>query len=774
MLALAPIRKSKGQTVSLLILLTVAGTLLYLGLSLSLNVATLFEKKAEELGSPDAVMALQDTIYTEADADFFRGDPRVLSVETVRALAFPHAEADYAGNALSLNILLLGENTLAETRRFVGEKLPDAENPVYLPNLFRTGGGFRLGDEFNVRYGGAAHTFTVAGFFEDIHLGYINIGITTIVLPDPYAFGAGLENPPVPCTLILPRVHDKEDSVIINDFISEKMQNTNPASLNNAFFSGTWFQNSKTASTLTVEIASGIMILFSLLIVIVGLIVVQFRIVNAIEDDMQNIGALKAAGYTSGQVIGGFLTQFLLVALVGCGLGVLLSQAVLPLISAAFATQSGLVWEWGFDASAAILALAIIAGTVLLTSLWATRRIQTLHPIIALRGGVTTHSFKKNRFPLDKARGGLWFLLAMKAMHLKQSVSIALICAAVTFASAVFTVLYYNVGVEDTAFIELVMNNYCDAYVDILPEANPQRAIKEIRAAEGVKKAVFYSSSSAPQVGNRFVNVSVTENYNDLRDVYIYEGRSPKHSNEIAIGGVMASELGLTIGDKVAVSYTGETTEYFISGLGQNAENNGWTAQLTQDGVKRMNPLYQSWSVNVYAEEGTDLAVLCERLRVLLGNRASRVLSIEDETVRLDTYIDLIFLVTVLILSITALVIALVLYLTVKTSILRRRRALGIQKAVGYTTGQLTRQISAGFMPPVLCGVIAGGFFAGCFANDVFNVLFRSIGFMRVNFIVLPSLVAAIVALIGCFAYAVALTVSWRIRRINAYTLITE
>ncbi len=45
---------------------------------------------------------------------------------------------------------------------------------------------------------------------------------------------------------------------------------------------------------------------------------------------------------------------------------------------------------------------------------------------------------------------------------------------------------------------------------------------------------------------------------------------------------------------------------------------------------------------------------------------------------------------------------------------------------------------------------------------------------MRVNFTVLPILVAAVAALIGCFAYAVALTVSWRIRKINAYRLVTE
>lgn len=774
MLALAPIRKSKGQTMSLLILLTVAGALLYLGLTLALNTGNFFNRKAAELNAADIVVTIQDGIFSEADLSYFNDNPKVQTVETVETIAIPDMNVEYAGKSLVRSIVFIDEKKLGGmlSPRFVGEKRPVGDYSVYLPYVFHAGGGFELGDTITLKSGTKDYTLTIAGFFEDIYFGYLGVGATGMILPEYDSFVETLDAP-ANCFTLFVRCYEQKDAELYNDYLFDKVINTDPALREVAYLSGTYYQSIMQYSTMTMNIISVIIILFSILIVVVALVVAQFRITNSIEDDMANIGSLKAMGYTSRQIISGILTQYSLISFVGCGLGILLSTAISPILSAAFESQNGLVWDMGVDVNAAALAIAVIAASVLLTSLWAARRIRSLHPIIALRGGITTHSFKKNHFPLDTSKGGLGLLLALKSMKLKQGISIAIICMTVTFASSVFMILYYNAGVDNTAFINLIVSEYLDETVVLSSHADPWQTLEDIQNIAGVKNAAFFSYDMV-QVERKLVVANITENFDDLTGIFIYEGRSPKHGNEIAIGGKMAADLAKSIGDKITISYQGGTADFYISGLGQDTNNNGWTVQFTIEGARRMNPDYMPPVINVYAEKGTNLNDLCERLRLGLGSRADSVTSVEDSMVTIDTYVNLFFIITVSILSVTTLVIALVLYLIIKTSISRRRRMLGIQKAVGFTTGQLMRQIAVSFMPPVIGGVCLGGVLGCIYANPVFSVLFRSIGIMRTDFIIVPALIVMTVALIGVFAFFVAMAVSWRVRKITAYALVSE
>lgn len=304
MLALAPIRKNKGQTFSLLILLVVAGALLYLGLMLTLNTGKFFDKKAEEQGAADIVVKLQDTIFSEADVAYFRDNPKVQSVETVETIIFPVAKIEYAEGKISQNLVFINEKMLGGmlSPHFVGERLPADADSVYVPYILHAGGGFDLGDAITIEYGGRNYKLKISGFFEDVYFGYISGGSLGMILPDYDEFVSRLESP-IHCSTLFIRVYDKRDAEMYRDYSFDKALSTDPALLSSSFKSGTYYQENKQYSTTTMNIMSVIIVLFSILIVVVALIVVRFRITNSIEDDMANTGSLKAAGFTSGQII---------------------------------------------------------------------------------------------------------------------------------------------------------------------------------------------------------------------------------------------------------------------------------------------------------------------------------------------------------------------------------------------------------------------------------------------------------------------------------------
>ncbi len=116
------------------------------------------------------------------------------------------------------------------------------------------------------------------------------------------------------------------------------------------------------------SVISSMMVAFAAVIVIVCLSVIRFRISTSIEDDMLQIGSLKAIGYTSGQIIGSIVLQFSGIALLGSIAGIALSYLTTPSLSDAFAHQSGFLWAQGFDGIIGGITLGTILCIVLLVA----------------------------------------------------------------------------------------------------------------------------------------------------------------------------------------------------------------------------------------------------------------------------------------------------------------------------------------------------------------------------------------------------------------------
>ena len=105
-----------------------------------------------------------------------------------------------------------------------------------------------------------------------------------------------------------------------------------------------------------------------------------------------------------------------------------------------------------------------------------------------------THSFKRNPFPLEKAKGGLHFVLACKTMVMnsKQNIMIAFIIVAITFASVFSIVLYYNVATDKTAFVHLIGVETSNVIVQSKSAADSKKLLADIEQMDGVAKTAIW------------------------------------------------------------------------------------------------------------------------------------------------------------------------------------------------------------------------------------------------------------------------------------------
>lgn len=786
MLAKANLRKSKSQTIGMLLLILLAAMLLNIGLVMYFRMGAFFDQRADELNSPHFMsfrLAEEVDEHAEERRAFIRDFPNVTAYEEQRVLV-------YVGNIITEGAsrygwIIIADGTEAQQEQqmnpplLLGDSLPLTGNAIYLPYFMSFDAGVELGGDVLLEFGGEELHFTLAGATEEIMFGTVMNTVWRV-----YVTGEVFEElyekfPDERRTMTSVRTETEFDAELLLASYFSEFARVGLVWINT-------HEGARRARTDVPLIAALLIAVFSLILMVVAIVSIRFRIVNGIEENMTNIGAQKAVGYRNGQIIGAIVLQFGLVALGGGLLGILAAQPVFPLVTGVIRSMFALPWNPAFDIPMMAASLAAVLISVALFAYITSLRINKLHPLIALRGGITTHSFHKNPAPLDKTPGILVVLLALKQLltNKKQAIMVSLIIGVVTFAAVSGLAAHYNINMNRDNFIRAITGQTPDVVfsLDITDEYERLELRERLRARPEVVKS--YSGGSGG--GGRTMTIDGMNFFISFIDDFIYltgyelvEGRFPLHDNEIALSAVALTMLGKNIGDWVSITGGGFDdeagefeVEYLVTGITQSMNHRG---MLGLAAARRAFPQLQFRQLNVHLSAGTDIDAFIEIVMEAEADVISSALSIPALTdEQFGPTGDMFAAVTAAILLVVGVVVILVLYLVIKTSILRRRRELGIQKAVGFTTLQLMNQIALSLTPAILAGTVigaSGGYFG---FNPIFVAVTQGMGISRTN---MPSplgwTVVMCVALIA-LSYAVSMLIAWRIRKISAYALVTE
>jgi len=509
----------------------------------------------------------------------------------------------------------------------------------------------------------------------------------------------------------------------------------------------------------------------------VNLIVIRFRIVNSIEENMTNIGVLKSMGYRSRQIVASYVLQFGGIALVGAVPGLVASYAFLPLISRMLLPLIALDWAPAFSAGMAAIPLLVVLFAVCLIAYISARRIGKLHPLAALRGAISQKNITRTVLPLDNSRGPLSFLLALKYLlrNKKQAIAITVIIAAVTMASVAGIAVDYNMNEGRDGFARALMGELPDANYTLKTGVDGEAFRRRMIERPDVRKAIAYDSFYQILVEDYSVAVVVTEDCSLLEGKTLLEGRHPENEREVALGTAISKVSGKRPGDTVTIKVGEREEDYVVTGVVQYMNFNGFNGIMTGDGVNRVDPGFTFESYNVYIAEGVNIGAALDSLEASEnGNIGASFRSAEQLDAVLGSMSGIFAAVAAGIVAVTGFVVILTLYVTIKTVLLRKRRELGVQKALGFTTMQLMNQNALSFTPIILAGVALGAVAGYFLLNPMMGALLGSVGVVKTELPVPLGRTFAISGLLMAFAYIVSMALSLRIRKVSAYALVTE
>lgn len=776
-LALANIRKSKSATASLFIFILVAALLLNIGLMVITQINVFYDSKVEQLKDPHIQVMMDDASYQSTHEQFITNYPGVTEIETEEMIIMNNAKYQF-GNSELTNVAAIFN---ADYIRSIGAlKLIEKHNTssahdIFISYSFKTNGGYELGDNFTITYQDKDYEYRIAGFFESTMMGTTNVGVMKFMLPESsyQTLANELDNTSKGLMISAVMEDQKQSTKLINDFNNEFSQPT--ADEKSSYIFGLDIEMVKSVNTLTINIIAMILLAFAAIIVFVSLIVIKYRVSNSIEDEMTNIGALKAIGYTSRQILSSIILQFVVITFCASFVGVALSYALMPFIGNIITTLSGLMWIQTFDMVINLISIFIVISCVVIVTLISAFRVRKILPVAALRGGIQTHNFRKNHFPLEKTGGGLHVLLAIKSMlsNVKQNVMIVLIIIALTFASVFSVVLYYNIASDKTAFVNLFGAELANVMLFVESDAETRDLLSDIEQMDQVRKVNILDSIST-KIDGQTVSMNITDSYDQLENDTVYEGRQPKYENEISLSWVVSNQINKGIGDIVDVEYGTGTVSFLVTGISQSMSNLGLAAALTMDGMQQLDTDYKGTTLYVYLD-GRSNKNFIENVQKQYGDDIVDTLDIDENLEsQIRMYTTAIFAVMMMVLTITVVVVAMILYLVIKTMIIKRKKEFGIMKAIGYSTIQLMHQISISFVPVIIAGVTIGGVLGYFYTNPMLSVFLSSAGVKRLDFIVhMPSILILCVGIL-ILAYVVSMFVSFKIREISPYSLITE
>lgn len=766
------IHKSRGQLISMLLIIISAVALMNTGATTFFAFETIMNEKIEKLNAPHIAMIIKKDGYRPAYEDYLKSDLHMAGTSAEDVLYLPQAAFSFGGGKLSHSIVIQNADLSREMApmSLVGGSDETYSDSIFAPYILHTGGGYDVGDTLTLEYMHSEYSFHIAGFFEDIMFGTINVGALSFYMPEPLYKRFMAECPAEPAVLLSGRLTDPIYCAGVYEGISAAYSEDGNV---------LWMMSADLAKyvrSISINIASTVMIAFALIIAIVALIVIRFRINDSIQDDIKDIGSLKAVGYTNFQIKASILLQFLGVTFIGGLLGLVISFLIMPVISMIYSSQTGLPWNQGFSFTSGAACLLIIMLAVVFDVLLSSRKVKDLSPIAAIRGDTETRGLKKNYFPLDKAKSNLQFLLGAKYMmqNLRQNILISVIIAAVTYTSAFGLVFYYNMAVDSGNFIGTIVGEVCSVGVEPLSNFDASKLRDEIAVMPGVRKALIFDGVWVLVDEEAYV-ANVTEDFDGLEGGMLTDGRYPKSPNEVALGATLSKKLGKGIGDMIRIKKNEKVAEYEICGLIQSGNYMGKILALSGAGIGRVDPDYTPSFIYIYLNEGEPADIFVQTLENRYGGAIDTPINM-DELLKGQTgsYVAITQLVAVALLIITGLIVALVLYFIIKTTITRRKRFLGIQKALGFTTFQLMQQIALGFLPVVATGSVFGVVAGYAGINPMLSTMFRAIGIMRFEMVMAHLWLVLLCAGMVVFSYAVVIAVSYRIRGISPYALVTE
>ncbi len=758
------LKKSKGQYASFGIIICITALILNIALVLSNQMSGAYDRRFEELDTAEINVMIPKMLNSDELAEEIAALSGVEKTEQHEGIFASATVREFHDSDFDMNTVFYNldeARTLNRLEFTLGDK-----NAVYVPAYLTTQlGGFEVGGDITYAIDGEDYTWKIGGEVSEMQYGNYGTGFIGAYLPkELYRDFAKNTSGTTEIAEYSLKTSESADLAAIKRDISALLSDKGIPAL--AVLD---CESGKQARTMVCNLLIAIFLALAAIILAVSIFLSNFKVRNTIDEEMTEMGVLKALGYTSAMIITGAVIPYTLIGGISSALGAgLLSYLVLPLAADILGVQSGFSFAPTFDISALLLTIIIPTAAIALFSYIAARKIRKLEPINAIRG-ITGTSSGKNRFPLEAAKAPAKLTLILKQIASSAGQNILLF--AVSFGIMVLMsfagTLVYNVNIKPDNF----MNTLQEETPSVIFTAENTEELREVLEKDSrVSLALEYGTTPVSYTDGS-LTAFVCEDFSSVTNDISYDGKNPADADEIAVGSALAERY--EIGDVIEIKSGDRSAEFTITGYVQSVNNGGEVCELTTDGFARISEAAPS-SLNVYLNEKNAEEFITEYEREH-GELISSSVNYEklSESGR-QMYAGIVSAVTIVMLIISVLVVLLVMYVIINSLLTRRKQELGIYKAIGWSSGQLISQSAASFLPSIAAASVLSAVLGLLYLPAMNSAIFGLLGAYKNHFEIPLWFLLIFAAIFIAVCFVISVMLARPIKKITAYSLLKE
>ncbi|WP_306366650.1 FtsX-like permease family protein [Nocardiopsis sp. CC223A] len=771
--------KNKGVTLALIVVLTLSAFLMATGAMVMERSLGSVDRFFEQAKPAHFLQMHRGDHDPEALARFAAEHPEIDTWLVQEMLGFDGASLTWrrpsTGEAGDLGDSLIDNLFVTQNEEFdllldeTGAAPHPAPGEIHVPVTYQQRFGLRVGDELGVGTDDGIHRLRIQGFVRDAGMASsLSSSIRFLVSEDDYAAleAAGGGAPEIMVEYRLADPAGAADLQRAYDADADLPGNGQAVT----------FAMIRLLNTFSDGLVATALVFASLLLITISLLNLRFVIRGTLEDQVRQIGAMKAIGIPGREISRLHLAKYGLMTLLACAVGGILAVPATGLLTQGVQVNYGEAPPGITTFLVPLLALALVYLFVVLVCRGVLRGVERIEVVNALVHGSVLDERRTARRAKRRARrvrrtglapegavrgtrtgalprpgvNGRLVLLDLRA-ELGQWVLIP----AVFFLAAVLMALPTNLlnTFESPRFATYMGVPQSDLRADVQfsDDVDTVRAalLTDMRRDDRLTDVRVFATVLYRVQGEEGWETLHVEVGDHSGDAIEYLRGGPPESGEIALSMLNADAYGVSVGDELAVDRsaadggpgeTGEGTSLTVSGVYQDVTSSGLTAKA-QGEVTSGAAGYTIYADTTGRTDPGDVAAdYGERFptasMVPMREFMQQTLSYATDALRSAAVLSVLFGVGVAVL-ITSLFLGL--------RLTRDRRKMGVLSALGFSTGEIIAQVRVKTLLAVALGTVAGLVFAATAGERVIGSLLASagLGFADLEFLPNPLLVYA-------------------------------
>ncbi len=745
--------KSRMVSIIMLLFISAAAALIALAVTLGLQLAGSIDELMAQAKTPHFLQMHAGMIDTARLEKFARENSAVEEFQVLEFLNIEGTEIVIGEDTLVGSVQDNGISTQSSSFDYLlgleGQILRPLDGEIYVPTAYAKEGIIKLGEKVVI----TGKVFTVAGVLRDSQMNSpLASSKRFLVSEKDYTEIKSKGNVEY---LIEFRLKDLSALRTFEaEYISAGLENNGPAVTYPLF---------RMMNAISDGLMIAVLLLISVLTVLIACLCIRFTLLAQLEEDMREIGVMKAIGLRISDIKMLYLGKYAVVAftgsLIGWGFSIALEERALEDIRMTMGVSSsaGLARMWGG------IAVLLVCLSIISYVNHALNRLKKISAVQAIRfSSVLEKRQSTKRMQLSRNRFlDINVFLGFKAVLSKKRLYATMLCVvmASTFIMLVPQNLYSTISAPSFSTYMGIGNS--DLLIRVQQNKQMTNIVLSIeRALEKDEEVAGYAVHTTKRFPIHALNgknetLKVDLGNHTAFPVYYVKGDAPRTENEIALSAINAEELGKEIGDTLVLETENGERFLTICGIYSDITNGGKTAKaaFTDDSDNVM------WcTVYVTLKEGSSTTVkTAEYTRQFPISKVAGINSYIAQTFgpTMDSIRTISAAAMLAALSMTILVTLLML----KMLIAEEGYAIAVMKSIGFTSREITTQFLSRFVLVLFTGILAGTMLANTLGETLAGAVIASFGATSFKFVINPLIAYLTYPLTMCCAVLTAVLI---------------